>query len=149
MDNQFTLSAEYYINKSDDLLMSVPLAESLGVFSGVKSENAASIETRGFELQLGYNDFEGALQWSANLNLGTFKNEVLDLGQATFLTGANFENETITRCTIGEPAFYFYGYEFDGIFQSEAEADSYMGGSQATTFGSTAGDFNKGSSRRA
>jgi TonB-linked SusC/RagA family outer membrane protein len=141
LDNQFTLSAEYYINKSDDLLMSVPLPESMGVFSGVKSENAASIETRGVEFQLGYNDFEGAFQWSTNLNLGTFTNEVLSLGTATFLGGFGFENETITRSTIGEPAFYFYGYEFDGIFQSPSEATSYMGGSQATTFGSTAGDF--------
>jgi hypothetical protein len=121
--------------------MSVPLPESLGVFSGVKSENAASIETRGFELQLGYNDFEGDFQWSAGLNLGTFQNEVLDLGQATFLSGYNFENETITRCTVGEPAFYFWGYEFDGIFQSAADATAYMGGTQAAAFGSTAGDF--------
>lgn len=141
LDNQFTLSAEYFINKSDDLLMSVPLPESIGVFSGVKSENAASIETRGFELQLGFNDFEGLFHWSANLNLGTFKNEVLDLGVGSVLSGFNFENETITRSTVGEPAFYFYGYEFDGIFQSEDEALSYMGGSQAETFGSTAGDF--------
>ena len=140
-DNRFTMAAEYYINKSDDLLMSVPLPESMGVFSGVKSENAASIETRGFELQLEYNDYEGDFQWSAGLNIGTFKNEVLDLGQATFLGGYNFENESITRSTIGEPAFYFYGYQFDGIFQSAAEATSYLGGSQATTFGSTAGDF--------
>lgn len=136
--NQFTLAAEYYINKSDDLLMNVPLPESLGVWSGTKSENAGSMETKGFELQLGYNDFEGQLQWSANLNLGTFKNEVLSLGDATSIQGMGFEGENLTRCTVGEPAFYFYGWKFDGIFQTDAEADEYMGGSQSTA---QAGDF--------
>jgi hypothetical protein len=134
------MAAEYYINTSDDLLMSVPLPPSLGVFSGNKKENAGSIETKGIELQMGFNDFEGDFQWSASLNLGTFKNEVKSLGDATFLEGFLFENENITRCEVGQPAFYFYGYKFDGIFQSDAEAQAWMGGSQYTN-GARAGDF--------
>jgi hypothetical protein len=140
-NNQFTMAAEYYINKSDDLLMNVILAESMGVWAGTRSENAGSIETNGFELQLGYNDFEGDLQWSANLNLGTFKNEVKSLGEAGLLQGMNFEGENLTRCTVGDEAFYFYGWEFDGIFQTAAEATTYMGGTQNVLSGATAGDF--------
>lgn len=136
--DQFTLSAEYFINKSDDLLMSVPLTPSLGVYSGNRSENAGSVETKGFEFQLGYNDFEGDFQWSTSLNIGTFKNEVLSLGQAQFIAGNGFENESLVRVTVGQPLFYFYGYKFDGIFQSDAEATSYMGGSQSLA---RAGDF--------
>ncbi len=140
-NNQFTMAAEYFINKSDDLLMNVILAESMGVWTGTRSENAGSIETKGFELQLGYNDFEGDFQWSTNLNLGTFKNEVKSLGEAGLLQGMSFEGENLTRCTVGDEAFYFYGWEFDGIFQTAAEATTYMGGSQNTMSGATAGDF--------
>jgi TonB-linked SusC/RagA family outer membrane protein len=136
--DRFTLSAEYFVNTSDDLLMSVPITPSLGVFSGTRSENAGSVETRGFEFQLGYNDSEGDFRWSANLNVGTFKNEVLSLGQAQFIAGGGFENENLVRATVGQPLFYFYGYKFDGIFQSDAEATSYMGGSQSLA---KAGDF--------
>jgi TonB-linked SusC/RagA family outer membrane protein len=82
--NQFTLSAEYYMNSSADLLMQVPLPLSTGDFTGTISRNAGSMDTKGFELQIGYNDFEGDFQWSANLNLGTFKNEVKSLGGSTY-----------------------------------------------------------------
>ena len=141
LNNQFTLAAEYYNNKSDDLLMPVPQPGSLGSFSGIVSQNVGKVETKGFELQLGYNDFEGDFQWSASLNLGTFKNEVLSLGSASFIAGQGFENENLSRCSVGEPLFYFYGWQFDGIFQSDADADAYMGGTQAETYGAQAGDF--------
>ncbi len=141
LNNQFTMSAEYFMNKSDDLLMNVPLPESMGVPSGTRTENAGSMETKGFELQLGYNDFEGDFQWSANVNLGTFKNEVVSLGDAANINGMLFEGESLTRCTVGEEAFYFYGWEFDGIFQSAQEAEDYLGGSQHTFSAATAGDF--------
>jgi len=141
LDNQFTLAAEYYMNTSNDLLMQVPLPLSRGDNRGTVSQNAGSIETRGFELQLGFNDFEGEFRWSANLNLGTFKNEVKSLGSATFISGFGFEGEDLNRVQVGEPAFFFYGWDFDGIFQTAEEANTYMGGSQHTLNAATAGDF--------
>ncbi len=139
-ENRFTLAAEYYINKSDDLLMPAPLSNSIGDFVGSISQNAGSVESKGLEVVLGYNDFEGDFQWSANLNLGTSKNEVKSLGKATTLAGGGFENEQLTRCEVGEPAFFFYGYTFAGIFQSDADAQAYMGGSEYAD-GARAGDF--------
>ncbi len=140
-NNQFTLSAEYYMNSSNDLLMQVPLTLSTGDFRGTISKNAGSMETSGFELQLGYNDFEGEFQWSASLNLGTFKNEVKSLGGATYISGFGFEGEDLNRCQVGEQAFFFYGWDFDGIFQTPDEANTYMGGTQKALYSSTAGDF--------
>ena len=139
--NQFTLSAEYYMNSSNDLLMQVPLTLSTGDYRGSISEDAGSMDTRGFELQLGYNDFEGEFQWSTSLILGTFKNEVKSLGGATYISGFGFEGEDLNRCQVGEQAFFFYGWAFDGIFQTVAEADEYMDGSQKALYASTAGDF--------
>ena len=107
--------------------MQVPLPLSTGDFTGTISKNAGSMETKGFELQLGYNDFEGDFQWSANLNLGTFKNEVKSLGGATYISGFAFEGEDLNRCQVGQPAFFFYGWDFDGIFQSAEEAEFLYG----------------------
>ncbi len=139
--NKFTLSAEYYINSSSDLLMQVPLPSSLGDFRGSISKNAGSMDVNGFEFQVGYNDFEGDFQWSANLNLGTFKNEVKSLGGAASISGAGFEGESLTRCEVGQPAFYFYGWVFDGIFQSVSEAKTYMDSTQFKLNACSAGDF--------
>jgi TonB-linked SusC/RagA family outer membrane protein len=140
-NNKFTLSAEYYINTNGDLLMQVPLALSTGDYTGTISKNAGSMDTKGFELQLGYNDFEGEFHWSANLNLGTFKNKVKSLGGSTYISGYSFEGEDLNRCQVGESAFYFYGWQFDGIFQTAEEAASYMGGSERALNSATAGDF--------
>jgi len=139
--DKFTLSAEYYINSSSDLLMQVPLPSSLGDFRGSISKNAGSMDVNGFEFQLGYNDFEGDFQWSANLNLGTFKNEVKSLGGAASISGAGFEGESLTRCEVGQPAFYFYGWVFDGIFQSVSDAKAYMDSTQFKLNACSAGDF--------
>jgi TonB-linked SusC/RagA family outer membrane protein len=140
-DNQFTLAAEYYINTSDKLLMPRITPPSDGIHAGQITENVGSVEVKGVELEIGYNDFEGDFQWSAALNLGTAKSEVLDLGANESLAGFGFENENITRLEVGEPVFFFYGWEFDGIFDTDAEANAYMGGSQATTYGASGGDF--------
>jgi TonB-dependent starch-binding outer membrane protein SusC len=140
-ENRFTLAAEYFINRSDDLLMRVPMTNSIGDFTGTVAKNAGSVESKGFEFVLGYNDFEGDFQWSVNVNLGTSKNEVKDIGGSGDLEGMTFEDDKITRCTVGQPAFYFYGYKFDGIFQTDAEAQAWMGGSQYTDAAARAGDF--------
>ncbi|MBN2349170.1 MAG: TonB-dependent receptor [Bacteroidales bacterium] len=140
LNNQFTMAVEYYINKSDDLLIPVPTIPTFGIFTASVPQNVGSVETKGLELQLGYNDFEGDFQWSASLNLGTFKNEVLSLGGQP-IQGFSFENENISRADVGEPLFYFYGWKFDGIFQSDADALAYMGGSQYNTKSARAGDF--------
>jgi TonB-linked SusC/RagA family outer membrane protein len=138
LNNQFTLAAEYYINKSDDLLMNLTTSPSLGIFSRAKSANTGSVETKGFEIQLGYNDFEGDFQWSASLNLGTYNSEVISLGGLDAIQVNQFENEGLTRLEVGMPAFYFYGWQFDGIFVNDAEADAYLNGGQD---GAQGGDF--------
>jgi TonB-linked SusC/RagA family outer membrane protein len=143
--NKFTLSAEYYKNKSSDLLMNLNTSPSLGIFTGSIAKNVGSVETTGFEFQLGYNDLEGDFQWSANLNLGTSTNKVLDLGGLLSVdAGAQFENQPITRLEVGKTLFYFYGWKFDGIFTSTAEAAAYLNGGQLAAnggVGAQGGDF--------
>src|SRR5450759_794487 len=145
LKNKFTLSAEYYKNKSSDLLMYLNTSPSLGIFSGNIAKNVGAVETNGFELQLGYNNVEGDFQWSANLNLGTSTNKVLDLGGLKSVDGgAQQENQPITRLEVGKPLFFFYGWKFDGIFTSNAEAAAYLNGGQLAAnggVGAQGGDF--------
>ena len=125
-DGRFTGALEYYNNTSDDLLMARPLPGTLGIHSGSVTENVGSVETNGFELNIGYNDFEGDFTWSANLNLGTSRNEVKSLGENESLSGGTFEAQDISRVEVGEPLFFFYGYETDGIYDTRAEIDAVL-----------------------
>ncbi|PRX45696.1 SusC/RagA family TonB-linked outer membrane protein [Salegentibacter salegens] len=122
-NNALTLSLEYYSNQSDDLLYELPLPLSLGYNVPTIASNVGSVETTGFEADLGYNDYEGEFTWSANLNLGTSKNEVLSIGSLDQVQGGFFENEYLTRIAPGETLFHFYGLKTDGIYQNQAEVD--------------------------
>lgn len=123
LQNKFTASLEYYINRSDDLLYELPLPLSLGYNVATVASNVGSVETKGFELDLGFNDYDGDFTWSANLNLGTSKNEVLSIGNLDQVQGGFFENEYLTRIAPGEPLFHFYGLVTDGVYQNQAEVD--------------------------
>lgn len=128
-NNQFTFTLEYYNNKSEDLLINRPLPLSQGFNNPNVTENVGSVETEGFEINLGYNDYDGDFTWSANLNLSSTKNEVISLGEGgenREITGGNFEGENVSRITVGEPLFYFYGLQTDGIYQTQEEVDAVL-----------------------
>ncbi|MBX2844336.1 MAG: TonB-dependent receptor [Flammeovirgaceae bacterium] len=117
--DQITFSAEYFKNTSDDLLMDLPLTPSLGFHDPNLPLNVGSVETSGFEMILGYNDYEGEFTWSANFNLGTANNKVLNLGGVEQITGGGFESQDISRTIEGESMFHFYGWEMIGIYQDQ------------------------------
>ncbi len=66
-ENRLGLDIAYYINKSSDLLMSVPVAPSTG-FDNIYT-NAASMETKGFEIYLRATPVKTSdFRWDLNLN---------------------------------------------------------------------------------
>lgn len=133
-NEKLTAALEYYANTSDDLLLSVPLPNSLGVNSGSQTRNVGSIEASGFEVTLGYNDYEGDFKWAANLNLGTAKNTAKSLGGTiTEIQGGGFEGENITRILEGQPLYHYVGYIMDGIYQNQAEVDAVFTGNPGQT----------------
>lgn len=124
-NEKITASFEYYQNTSEDLLIFIPPPASNGINSGSLPVNLGSSETKGFEVILGYKDTEGDFTWSANLNLGTSKNEVLNLAGVDEVVGSGFKGGgNITRTVVGESFFHFYGLVSDGIYQNQAEVDA-------------------------
>lgn len=135
LDEKFTGSFEYFNNKSSDILFAVPLAASVGsAGGGTQLQNIADVKVSGYEMTLGYNDRKGDFTWSAVANFGTSKNEVTGLspGVTSVLGGptgrAGLEN--FSRLEVGQPLFYFYGYETNGIYQNQAEVDAVFGPGQ-------------------
>ncbi|PJJ07662.1 TonB-linked SusC/RagA family outer membrane protein [Flavobacterium sp. 1] len=126
-NNKITGSFEIYDNRSNDLLLNLPVSPSIGSFSGSQPKNVGSVSTKGYEIVLGYNDNEGDFRWSANFNLGTSKNEVLDLGGIDKIAGGTAfraGGDAISQTTVGDPLFYFYGLQADGIYKNQAEVDA-------------------------
>ena len=124
-NNKVTASLEYFQNTSDDLLVNLPTALSSGSNAGNITSNIGSVETKGFEAMVGYNDTEGDFTWSANMNIGTSSNEVLVLGVDEIPGNAMKDGAgNITNIQVGESINHFWGLISDGIYQNQAEVDA-------------------------
>jgi TonB-linked SusC/RagA family outer membrane protein len=128
-NNKLLIQAEYFKRRSDNLILNIPLSPSLG-FSQPTPGNVASMENTGLEFQVTYAKRTGSFTYDAAGNISFLKNRVLTFGeQATgpIYAGSNadFGGFDITRTAPGEAVQSFYGWKVDGIFQSQAEIDSY------------------------
>jgi len=137
LDDKFTAAVEVYNTKANDILFAVPLPASVGsAGGGTQIQNVANAETKGFEITLGYNDNEGDFTWSATANIGKSKNKVTRLapGVPSVVGGPTGRAglESFSRLEVGQPMFFFYGYETNGIYQNQAEVEADLGTVQTT-----------------
>ena len=129
-NNRIEFTAEWYKNKSEDLLYSVPVPANAGVANTSVTMNAASMENSGLEFSLTYRNNDHPLKHQISANFSTLKNKVTSLGFGTeqFITGAY-----ITR--VGEEVGKFYGWVYEGIARTQADLDKH-----ATQPGAQVGD---------
>ena len=123
-NNKITLSTEVYERKTDGLLLSVPLPQSLG-YSSSPLANVGSMQNRGFELSLAYRLDSKDLKSTITGTFDIVRNKVLSLAtpNATINGGSNadFGGFDIVRTEAGYAFRSFYGWQVAGIFQNEAE----------------------------
>lgn len=111
---------DLYNKKSQDVLISLPVPMSTGYFLPADA-NIGSIRNKGIELGATYNNRAGQVRYSIGGNITTVNNEVLDLGTIPEIVTGTGGAQT-HRTTVGAPLGYFYGYQTDGIYQTDAEA---------------------------
>lgn len=126
IDHSITLSADYFIRQTDNLIVDNPLPTSLG-YSVNPPTNIGSMRNRGYEFTAGYNRGLGDFQFGVEGNISFVNNEVLKLSndEPFIERGAvtsDYGGNNITRTEQGEPIQGFYGWVVDGIFQSNDEA---------------------------
>ena len=117
-NNRIEFTAEWYKNKSEDLLYAVPVPASAGVANTTVTMNAASLENSGLEFSATYRNYDHALKHEISANLSTLSNKVTSLGFGTerYITGAY-----ITE--VGEEVGKFYGWDYQGIIRNQEQLD--------------------------
>ena len=128
-NNRIEFTTEWFKNKSQDLLYSVPVPASAGVANTSVTMNAASLENSGLEFSLTYRNRDHALKHEISANLSTLKNKVTSLGFGTekYITGAY-----ITE--VGQEVGKFYGWDYQGIIRTQAKLDELNAIAQANGF---------------
>ncbi len=124
LNGLFTLTADYFIAKTKDVLVDLPISLTTGNAGGNPAVNAASIRNKGFELSLGYRGKQNKkLHWDAMLNFTVIRNKVIAFGNET----TKYTQLGDARTQLGRSIGEWYVLKTDGIFQSQSEIDNYKG----------------------
>ena len=117
-NNRIEFTAEWYKNKSQDLLYNVPVPANAGVSNATVTMNAASLENSGLEFSATYRNYDHAIKHEISANLSTLKNKVTSLGfgEEKYITGSY-----ITQ--VGEEVGKFYGWDYQGIIRTQGQLD--------------------------
>ncbi len=78
LNNKFSVSADYFIQKTEDMLLSMPQSLSFGL-SGNPTVNAGTVENKGFEISLNHRNNVGDLYYHVGVNATFIKNELTEV----------------------------------------------------------------------
>ena len=122
---KLTATVDFYTKTTKDLLMRPTLEMVRG--NEAAFFNVGEIRNAGFEMQVGYNEKIGEVDFSASVNASYLKNEVKQMvNDNSFIEGGLWRTTVnITRMETGFPMGYFNLYKTNGIFQNEADVQNY------------------------
>jgi TonB-linked SusC/RagA family outer membrane protein len=120
LNNKLSVSAEYFISKTKDVLLAYPLLLTAGHSGTPPLVNGVTLGNRGFELSATYRNDSNPFKYSAGVNFTTLNNKVLSLG---YNKNKTYVGNTVTE--EGQPIGMWYVLQTDGLFQSQAEVDNY------------------------
>ncbi|MDP9960271.1 SusC/RagA family TonB-linked outer membrane protein [Chryseobacterium lathyri] len=131
--NRIDFTADYYIKKTNDLLLEEPIPS----ISGYKTmwKNVGSVQNKGLELELSTKNLIGEFKWNTSANIAFNNNKVLQLGSNNKPIPTGY-SESTNIIQVGQELNAFYLYEAIGVL-STADINNT---SVAKTNGAIAGD---------
>ena len=114
-NNRLSGSAEYYITKTNDILLGLGLPPTSGV--GSVTTNIGATENKGIEIALNGTIFDNpdGFSWDVGVNIYTNKNEITSLASGQ-------ERDENNLWFVGSPLNVIYDYEYTGLW-NESDPD--------------------------
>lgn len=126
-NNRLSLTADYYVKNTKDILLTVPIPISSGGAND-PIRNAGKIRNNGFEFNLGWMDQPNPdISYGINL-IGSFnKNKVIAMGSESrsIKGGSTNQNITTSETKAGYPIGGYWLISTAGYFNSQEEVDAY------------------------
>jgi TonB-linked SusC/RagA family outer membrane protein len=153
-NSKVSLSMDLFSRKTEDLLLSPQASGLIGSAapgSALPFVNAGTVENKGIEISVGFNDSVGEdFSYNLGFNISTLDNEVVSVNGNIPPVGGEFgvgiSQTGIARMVPGLPIGHFYGYKTDGIYQTQGEIDALDATAPSGTY-STVGDIAPGDLR--
>lgn len=121
LSNRLNVSFDYFNNQISDMISAMPLSSVYG--SAPYYANVGKLENQGVELSVQASlirtrDFE----WIIGGNIAHSKDKIKSLGGEEQII-LEYGNGVQMVHRVGESPYQFYGYQSDGVFSTQAEAD--------------------------
>lgn len=116
-DQRLTITPEFYINRSSNLLLNSRVPKSSGHSNMIR--NIGETENKGIDLTINsVNIDKRNFSWTTSFNISHNKNKIKALsGENFFLEEARFGYDQKTHIIkVGEPLGLFYGFETEGVY---------------------------------
>ena len=124
-------TTNYFIKNTNDLLFQPDVSALLGSYGPGGFPpiiNAGDVSNKGWEFEVAYqSDRKNLLQTNLNFNLTTINNKVVSVPEGIeYIPGAAFSvgGDVATRFEEGYEIGYFFGYQTEGVFQTQEQIDN-------------------------
>ena len=127
LENRFEATVDLYDRTSPNLIAPVPVSLVSGTYESV-NRNAASAYNRGIDFSFTSRNLRGdggTVNWTTTLNMSAYKTRLQSLGDGRPYDGLGGLSGVIVRYDEGQPFGSFFGYQADGLFQTQADIDGH------------------------
>ncbi|MEJ0106928.1 MAG: TonB-dependent receptor [Bacteroidota bacterium] len=124
LDRRLNITVDYYRKVTNDILLNLNIPATVGLIAPF--QNAGSVENKGWEFSFNYNGkaTKSKFRYSFGGNLSINTNKVLDLkGTGPYIAGSDIDPRYIIA--KGLPINTLWGYQTEGLFQTQKEIDDY------------------------
>ncbi len=125
LNERLNFTGDIYKKKTKDMLLPIQIPTYMGYDN--PEQNTGDMYTRGWEINLNYNDNIGQVKFNISFNVSNFISKMGDLGGTEFL-GDQIKIE-------GSEFNEWYGYRTDGLFQNQSDLENSALISQNTQMG--------------
>lgn len=114
LNSRLRLGVEVYRKTTRDMLLAMDIPQFIGYAN--PDVNAGRMNTEGYDMELGWNDRAGELNYSVFANFSDYVSRMGDLNGTQFL-GSQVKMD-------GSEFNEWYGYLSDGLFQTQEDVDN-------------------------
>ncbi len=127
LKSRINLTVDWYYSQTKALLFQQPTLAITGYSQ--YWNNIGKVRNMGVEVELNtFNIKKKNFTWQSNINFSTNSNRLLALGEGQERLLSTGERQEVYAAIVGGPSIQYYGYQTDGIWQSQEEIDAFLNG---------------------
>jgi TonB-linked SusC/RagA family outer membrane protein len=116
LKNRVNISADWFLNNVDNMVLNVPTPFSAGIPGNSISQNIGALENRGIEVTVGATVISKKdFSWDVNVNYSNVKNKITKLYELSGQPVEYIQNGNYNLIKVGEAYNMIHGYNYAGV----------------------------------